>query len=144
MKENNVDISGLNLNICEKTGEVISIEMKGNYSKLHKDYKGSQCYYYKDRKCSIHPHNPLMCHCFPFNYNFEDDFYFQDKEPSTKRMWIQLFKTRKSNSICEVFKKKNRFKFRLSFLRHKLHIGFKKSKRSKEIQKNIKKYRKHY
>ncbi len=136
MKENNVSTSGLNLDIYEKTGEVIGIEMKGNYSKLHKDYKGYQCYYYKDRMCSIHPYNPLMCHCFPFNYNFEDDFYFKNKEPSTKRMWIQLFSTRKSNSVCEVFKK-NRLKFRLFFLRYRLHIGFVKSKRLKEIQKKI-------
>ncbi len=136
MKENKIDLSGLNLNIYEKTGQVIGIEMKG------KDNNSYQCYYYKDRKCSIHPYNPLMYHCFPFNYKIEDDFYFQNREPSTKRMWIQLFSTRKSNSICEGFKK-NRFKFSLCFLRHKLHIGFKESKRLEEIRKKAKKFKRH-
>lgn len=77
MKDNYVSLDGLSVSKNEK-GVLYRLKMHSNKGELTTGI----CFYedQDNKKCSIHPYNPLTCHSFPFvcnldNFKVEDVFF---------------------------------------------------------------------
>lgn len=87
MKDNHVSLEGLKVSKNEE-GILFYLKMS---SKKRGGLTTDVCFYEdeENRKCSLHPYNPLICHSFPFVCNLdrfkEEDVFFIHKSCSRMR-----------------------------------------------------------